>query len=260
MHISTSVEQQQKGCLLKLTLHRPKANAINTETSKELASALQHFQDDPNLWVAIITGSGDRFFSAGWDLKAGEAVDADHGPGGFAGITEFFTLDKPVIAAVNGLAVGGGFELALACDFILAAEHAEFFLPEASLGIMPDSGGILRVPKILPHNIAMETLMLGRHIHAEEAVRYGLVNAVVPIEELADKAEQFANSIMESAPLSIAAMKEILRNTETTSVQEGFRIMRSGQLKTYMKMLHSEDADEGQRAFAEKREPIWKGK
>jgi crotonobetainyl-CoA hydratase len=164
MTVRTEVDD---GVLL-ITLDRPKVNAIDVATSLELYSAFSRFQQDSLLRVAIVTATG-RFFSAGWDLKAGEAIDADHGPGGFAGLTELFTLDKPVIAAVNGLALGGGFELALAADLIVASPQAEFALPEVTLGLVPDSGGVLRLPKRLPRAIATELLLTGRRMTAEEA-------------------------------------------------------------------------------------------
>lgn len=151
--MSESLHLTRNSGILEIVLDRPKANAIDARTSIEMGEVFLQFRDDPALRVAIITGAGERFFSAGWDLKSaagGEAPDADFGPGGFAGLTEIFTLDKPVIAAVNGYAFGGGFELALAADMIVCSDNASFALPEASLGIVPDSGGILRLPKILP--------------------------------------------------------------------------------------------------------------
>jgi len=165
--------------VLVITLDRPKANAIDATTSHALGDAFISFRDDHDLRVAIIIGAGERFFCGGWDLIAaseGEAVDADFGPGGFAGLTELWDLNKPVIAAVYGLAVGGGFELALAADLIIAANTAEFFVPEATLGIIPDSGGVLRLPRRLPRAIAMEMLMTGRRMGVDEAKKYGLVN------------------------------------------------------------------------------------
>src|SRR5690606_28614608 len=146
------------------------------------------------------------------DLKAGETVDEDHGPGGFAGLTEIFDLRKPVIAAVNGLAVGGGFELALACDLIIASHRAEFFLPEAKIGIIPDAGGVLRLPKVLPRAIALEMLYTGRRLTAERAFHFGLVNHVVSGSGLMKKAREVANEIVRAAPLSIAAIKEVIRH------------------------------------------------
>jgi len=165
--MTAPVLTRRNGAIFEITLDRPKANAINVPTSQALFAAFAEFRDDPTLSVAILTGGGERFFSAGWDLKAGaegEAVDADHGPGGFAGLTEFWGLDKPVIAAVNGLAFGGGFELALAADLIVASETAEFALTEVTLGIMADAGGVLRLPKRLPLPIAMEMLMTARRM------------------------------------------------------------------------------------------------
>lgn len=178
-----TVHTDISGSALIVTLDVPKANAVNVETSLQLYGAFARLRDDDALRVGIVTGAGERFFSAGWDLKAaaeGEAVDADHSPGGFAGLTEFFDIGKPVIAAVNGLAVGGGFELALAADLVVAADHAEFALPEVRLGIVADSGGLLRVPARVPRAVAMEWLLTGRRIPADEAARWGLVTRVVP--------------------------------------------------------------------------------
>lgn len=249
--------------VLEIVLDRPKANAIDARTSLEMCEAFAAFRDDPSLRVAIITGAGNRFFSAGWDLKAaaeGEAPDADFGPTGFAGLTEFFDLDKPVIAAVNGYAFGGGFELALAADMIVASENASFALPEASIGIVPDSGGVLRLPKILPPAIVNEMLMTGRSMDAAEALRWGVVNRVVPAEELMDAARQLAQETKSGAPLALGALKEIVRETSELSVADGYARMRSGELANYPAVLHSEDALEGPRAFAEKRDPVWTGR
>lgn len=254
---------KRNGYILEITLDRPKANAIDAKTSFAMGEAFIAFRDDPELRVAIITGAGERFFSAGWDLKAaaeGEAPDADFGPGGFAGLTELFNLDKPVIAAVNGYAFGGGFELALAADMIICSRNASFSVPEAKLGIVPDSGGMLRLPKILPPAIAMEMMMTGRSMDAEEALRWGVVNAVVESEQLMPHARELAAQIAANAPLAVAAIKEIYRETSELAVEEGYRHARSGKLKHYPSVLHSEDAREGPTAFAEKREPVWKGR
>ncbi|MEO6626848.1 MAG: enoyl-CoA hydratase-related protein [Burkholderiaceae bacterium] len=248
--------------VLTITLNRPKANAINVATSLALFAAFGRLQDDATLRVAIITGSG-RFFSAGWDLNAaaeGEPIDANHGPGGFAGLTEFFSLDKPVIAAVNGLAMGGGFELALAADLIVAADTAEFALPEVKLGLMADSGGVLRLPRRLPRAIASELLFTGRRMGAQEAARWGLVNQVVAPDHLMPAAQALAAQIVAAAPLPLAALKQVLRATETQTLEGAYKTLRGGGLPAYAAMLQSEDAQEGPRAFAEKRVPLWRGR
>ena len=259
--MTEAVRTQALNGVLTITLDRPKANAINVATSRALYAAFQQLQDDPALRVAIITGTG-RFFSAGWDLAAaneGEAIDADHGPGGFAGLTEFFALSKPVIAAVNGLAFGGGFELALAADLIIAADHVEFALPEVKLGMVADSGGLQRLPRRLPRAIATELLLTGRRMSAQEAARWGLVNQVVPAEALMQTAQDLAASIVQNAPLALAAVKEVLRETEGQTVAQAYQTLRSGRLSSYSAMLTSEDAQEGPRAFGEKRPPRWSG-
>lgn len=258
----SAVTLERRAGVLIITLNRPKANAIDVATSLELYAAFKTLNDDPALRVGIITGTG-RFFSAGWDLGAandGEAVDADHGPGGFAGLTEYFDLTKPVIAAVNGLAVGGGFELALAADLIVASTEARFWLPEAQLGMLPDSGGLLRLPKAIPARLAHEMILTGRRMDADEALALHLVNRVVPPEALLDSAVDLAETIARSAPLAIAAARDILRATDGMEVAQGYKAMRSGAIPSYQAMLQSDDALEGPRAFAEGRPPAWQGR
>jgi crotonobetainyl-CoA hydratase len=257
--VQTTVEGQT----LVVTLDRPKANAIDMTASRALYAAFDRLRRDPGLRVAILTAAGERFFSAGWDLKAaaaGEGVDADHGLGGFAGLTEFFDIGKPVIAAVNGLAFGGGFELVLAADLVVAAEHAEFALTEVTLGIVPDAGGLLRLPARVPRPIAAELLLTGRRFTAAEAAGWGLVNRVVPAAMLMTTARVLADAICAAAPLAVAAALEILRETEGAGAAQGFGIQRGDAMSAYRAMLGSQDAREGARAFATRRPPRWQGR
>ena len=248
--------------VLTITLDRPKANAINVPTSQALFRAFKQLNDDPGLRVGILTGTG-RFFSAGWDLAGatqGEAIDADHGPGGFAGLTEFFSLQKPVIAAVNGLAMGGGFELALVADLIVASDTAEFALPEVKLGMVADSGGVLRLPRRLPRAIALEMLLTGRRMGALEAARWGLVNRVVAPEALLETAQALAQEMVFAAPLALAAVKELVNATEGQTIEAAYTTLRKTDLPHYRAMLGSIDAAEGPRAFSEKRPPRWQAR
>jgi crotonobetainyl-CoA hydratase len=262
MSEADAVQTHAEGGVLTITLNRPKANAINVPTSLALYATFARLQDDPSLRVAILTGTG-RFFSAGWDLAGateGEAIDADHGPGGFGGLTEFFSLGKPVIAAVNGLAMGGGFELALAADLMLASDTAEFALPEVKLGMVADSGGLLRLPRRLPRPLAMELLLTGRRMGAVEALHRGLLNQVVPGAELMNAARALAQQIVQAAPLAVAAVKEVVSATEDQNLQAAYRTLRHGDLPVYRTMLRSDDAAEGPLAFSEKRPPRWTGR
>ena len=248
--------------VLTITLDRPKANAINVPTSQALFRAFKQLNDDPALRVGILTGTG-RFFSAGWDLAGatqGEAIDADHGLGGFAGLTEFFSLQKPVIAAVNGLAMGGGFELALAADLIVASDTAEFALPEVKLGMVADSGGVLRLPRRLPRAIALEMLLTGRRMGALEAARWGLVNRVVAPDALLETAQALAQEMVLAAPLALAAVKELVNATEGQTIEAAYTTLRKADLPHYRAMLRSDDAAEGPRAFSEKRPPRWQAR
>jgi crotonobetainyl-CoA hydratase len=258
-----SVRTEVLDRVLVVTLDRPTANAIDVPTSHALYDAFARLETDPALRVGVVTGAGDRFFSAGWDLKAaaaGEAVDADHGPGGFGGLTEYADRSKPVIAAVNGLALGGGLELALAADLMVVADHAELALPEVRVGLVADSGGLLRLPRRLPEAVAREMLLTGRRMTATEAGRWGLANRVVRGSELLDTSLELAAELRAGAPLAVAAIQEILAATAGLDVRDGFGRLRSGNLPAYAQMLGSEDAVEGPQAFAEKRPPLWRGR
>ena len=261
--MSDPVRVERDPPILVVTLDRPKANAIDAATSQALGKVFADFRDDDDLMVAVISGGGGKFFSAGWDLKAaaaGEPADADFGPGGFAGLTELWDLNKPVIAAINGITVGGGFELALACDLILAAEHVEFWFPETFHGIMADAGGVQRRPKRMPPHVAMELLLTGRRMGAAEAAHYGLVNEVVPADKLLDRCKELAHHIAEGAPLAIMALKEAVRAMENLSIRESLELLKSGSLPLYQQMFSSADALEGPSAFTEKRSADFKGR
>jgi crotonobetainyl-CoA hydratase len=256
------VRVQRRGRVLEVTLDRPKVNAIDAATSIALGEAFRHLQDDDDLSVGIITGAGERFFSVGWDLKAaeaGEPPDADQGVGGFAGLTEYWKLKKPVVAAVNGLALGGGFELALAADLIVAAEHAEFALTEAAIGLVPDAGGVIRLPRRLPRAVAMEMMLTGRRAGASELERWGLVLQTTAAAHLMDAARELADRIAACAPLSLQAIKEIDRVTQGASERDAFRIMREADLPVYRRIYDSDDATEGIASVMQKRAPRWTG-
>ena len=255
-----SIDVTRNGAILEVTINRPKANAIDASTSREMSSVFDSFMRDPDLRVAILTGAGAKFFSAGWDLGAaneGESFESDYGVGGFGGISELKYRPKPVIAAINGMAVGGGFEIALAADLIVAAEHAEFFLPETTLGLIADNATI-RLPRVLPPNIAREMLISGRRMSASEAQNWGIVNQVTTSDDLMPAARRLAEKICLSAPLSVAAVLELMRELETVSTGDAMKVLREN--STYRLAIESQDAAEGTKAFAEKRAPKWQGK
>ena len=262
-----TVQVTREGRVLVVVLDRPKANAIELETSRKLGEAFVTLRDDPDLSVGIVTGAGEKIFSAGWDLKAVESGEMatdnwwedDYGPGGFAGLTELWDLNKPVIAALNGIVIGGGFELALACDLLVAAEHVTFSLPELPLGMVPDAGAIQRLHRRLPYNKAMEMYLLGQRLSAQDAAAYGLVNKVVPKDELMKTAMSWANQLSEVAPLALQSVKELLRAIEGDTIQNAFETMRSADLPNYRQMLKSDDVTEGVSAFVEKRGAKFKG-
>jgi crotonobetainyl-CoA hydratase len=256
------VRVQIEGGILEVTIDRPKANAIDRATSIRLGEIFTDFRDNPELRVAIITGGGEKFFCAGWDLKAaagGEEVDGDYGVGGFGGIQELEDFNKPVICAVNGICCGGGFEIALCADIIIAADHATFALPEIRSGTVADAASV-KLPKRIPYHIAMEMLLTGRWLDVEEANRWGFVNEIVPAAELIERAWDVARLIESGPPLVYAAIKEVVREAEDMQFLPALKKITGREFGTVDTLYSSEDQQEGALAFAEKRDPVWKAK
>ena len=252
----TGFHVELNGATAIVTIDRPKANAIDAAASKAMGEVFATLDGDRDVRAIIVTGAGPKFFSAGWDLSADEDFDSDYGVGGFGGFPELPDRSTPVIAAVNGMAVGGGFEIAMAADLIVAADHAQFWLPEPALGILPDAGAV-KLPRLLPPHVARELLLTGRRMNAAEGQRWGLISRVVPADGLLVAACELADAIAASAPLSIAALLDIERRTISLSVDEAMAALKS--LDSYRRAIDSEDAIEGQAAFTERRPPTWTG-
>jgi len=252
---------EKKGRIAVVTVNRPeRMNALHPPANFELEGVFDAFVADPELWVAILTGAGERAFCAGNDLKfqASAAGRLEIPRTGFAGITSRFDNPKPLIAAVNGVAMGGGFEIALACDLILAAEGATFALPEPRVGLAAGAGGLQRLSRAIPLKHAMGMMLTGRRVPAEEGYRLGFVTAVVPHAELMAEARRWAGMILECSPMSVRATKQVaLRALDVPALEAA---MQNANYPAYAALARSEDAVEGPKAFAEKRKPVWRGR
>ena len=257
------ITYEQKGRITYVTINRPeRLNALHPPANAELNDAFTRFNDNPDAWVAILTGTGERAFSAGNDLRAtaerdqsgdAEAAEVRYARAPFGGITSNFECWKPIIAAVNGYALGGGLETAMACDIIIAAEHAELGLPEPRVGLYAGAGGVFRLPRHVPPKIALGMMLTARRISAQEAHRIGLVNEVVPLADLMPTAERWANEILECAPLSVRASKQMAYQ----GLDWPLDVAMSRNYSEAQKHNASADRIEGPRAFSEKRQPNW---
>ncbi|MFF7974888.1 crotonase/enoyl-CoA hydratase family protein [Streptomyces sp. NPDC007905] len=256
MHSTTEVRTETIGSSLLITIDRPKArNAVNAAVAAGLSTALDQLEADPGLRVGVLTGAGGTF-SAGMDLKAALAGESPEIPGrGFGGLTQARTT-KPLIAAVEGWAMGGGFELALGCDLIVAADDARFGLPEVGRGLIAAGGGVIRLPKRIPYHLAMEMLLTGEPVTGERAGRLGIANRVVPAGESVTTALQLAERIAQNAPLALAAVKELARAADGAPEDEAFAL----QGRQMARLAASADVREGMTAFTERRSPVWQGR
>lgn len=262
MRTEGPIKTRREGAILEVTLDAPKANAISLKTSRVMGQVFREFRDDDALRICILRAQGEKFFCPGWDLKAaadGDAVDGDYGVGGFGGLQELPNLNKPVIAAVNGICCGGGLELALSADLILCSANATFALPEIRSGTVADAASI-KLPKRIPYHVAMDLLLTGRWFDAEEALRWGIVKEITTSEDLLPKAWALGRLLESGPPLVYAAIKEVVREAENMRFQDALNRVSKRLLPTVDKLYSSEDQLEGARAFAEKRDPVWKGK
>ena len=250
---------QDEGRLRIVTLNRPEVmNALHADAHFELSQVWDEFAASPDLWVAIVTGAGDRAFSAGNDLKVQAAGKRRPGPPtGFAGLTTRYDLDKPLIAAVNGIAMGGGFEIALACDLIIAAENALFALPEPRVGLIAGAGGVHRLPRMIGQKQALGMILTGRRVPAQEAKALGFVNEVVPEGQALEGAKRWAAQILECSPLAVRASKQaVYAGLDQPTLPQAIGTIYPAQQRN----IDSEDYIEGPKAFAEKRKPVWKNR
>ncbi len=257
------IKVEKKGHLTIVTINRPKVrNAINPPTSIEMQDAFEDFNNDSNAWVAILTGTGDKAFSAGNDLKYDALTPREEASEsrkqvkwGMGGLTHNYHIKKPIIAAVNGFAFGGGWEMALACDIIVASEKATFRFPEPLVGRIPTGGGVNRIVRQMPFHVAMDILLSCKRISAQEALQYGIISRVVPHENLMEEAEKIAKDIMECSPLGIKAIKEMALD----GLEIPFREANKNNFPSIIQFYKSQDFIEGPKAFTEKRKPKWQG-
>ena len=251
---------EKKDHIATITLNRPEVmNAVHPPATAELSGIWDEAIADDDVWVILLTGAGERAFSAGNDLKYTASRGMPTGPrpkGGFGGLTDRTDIDKPMIAAVNGFALGGGFEMALACDIIIAADHARLGLPEPRVGLAAAAGGVHRLPRQIPLKIAMGYMLTGKHMTAQEALELGIVNEVVPLKDLMDTAHRWVGEILECAPLSVRATKQCAMQGLGLPLDQAL----GGSYPALKQMFYSEDVKEGPLAFAEKRKPNWQGK
>ena len=262
MRTTGPILTRREGGILEVTLNRPKANAIDLITSRIMGQVFRDFRDDDSLRVAIMRAEGEKFFCPGWDLKAaagGDAVDGDYGIGGFGGLQELPNLSKPVIAAVNGICCGGGLELAISCDLIMASDTATFALPESRSGTVADAASI-KLPKRIPYHVAMDLLLTGRWFDVHEAKAWGLIKEITAPQDLLAKTWELARLLESGPPLVYAAIKEVVREAEAMRFQDALNRVTKRLMPTVDRLYSSDDQLEGARAFAEKRDPIWKGR